>query len=75
VLAHAAAIDGLGIAIFPEFACTEDIRRKRLVPVLDEWRVAVGNVWLVHPARRFANVTIQRFMALAVERLGSAPWR
>jgi DNA-binding transcriptional LysR family regulator len=74
VLAHAAAIDGLGIAIIPDFACIADIRRKRLVAVLDEWRVDVGNVWLVHPTRRFANVAIQRFMALAIERLGSAPW-
>ena len=73
-LAHAAAVDGLGIAIFPEFACAADIRRKRLVPVLDDWRVEVGKVWLVHPAQRFANVAIQRFMALALEQLESAPW-
>jgi len=73
-LAHAAAVDGLGIAIFPEFACAADLRRKRLVPVLDDWRVEVGKVWLVHPAQRFANVAIQRFMALALEHLESAPW-
>lgn len=73
-LAHAAALDGLGIAIFPEFACAADIRGKRLVPVLDDWRVEVGKVWLVHPAQRFANVAIQRFTALTIERLASAPW-
>jgi DNA-binding transcriptional LysR family regulator len=34
-MAHAAARAGLGIAIFPEFACAADVRRRRLVPVLE----------------------------------------
>lgn len=73
-LAYEAALAGLGIAVFPEFACASDIRRKRLAPVLDDWRVDVGQVWLVHPAQRFANITVQRFVELATEQLGSAPW-
>ena len=50
------------------------IERRRLAAVLDEWRVEVGHVWLVNPAQRFANVTVQRFVELAIERIGAAPW-
>jgi DNA-binding transcriptional LysR family regulator len=74
LLAYGAALAGLGIAVFPEFACASDIRRRRLAPVLDDWRIDVGQVWLVHPAQRFANVTVQRFVELATEQLASAPW-
>lgn len=74
VLAYEAVRAGLGIAVFPEFVCARDIQRRRLSSVLDDWRVDVGQVWLVHPARRFASVTVQRFVELAIEKLDSAPW-
>ena len=60
-LAHAAARAGLGIAIFPEFACAADLRRKKLVPVLDQFVTDVGSVWLVWPAHRAANARIRSF--------------
>src|SRR5215831_10655728 len=60
VLAYQAVLGGLGIGVFPEFACAPDIRRRRLSAVLDDWRVDVGQVWLVYPAQRFANITVQR---------------
>jgi DNA-binding transcriptional LysR family regulator len=73
-LAYAAVLAGLGIAIFPEFACAADVRRRHLVAVLDDWRIDVGQVWLVHPTQRFASAALQRFLALATEQLGAAPW-
>lgn len=74
LLAYDAALAGVGIGVFPEFACAKDIQRRRLTPVLDDWRIDVGQVWLVHPVQRFANVAVQKFVELAVERLGSSPW-
>jgi DNA-binding transcriptional LysR family regulator len=68
-LAHTATLAGLGIAIFPEFACADDLRRRRLVSVLDDWRVDVGAVWLVHPRARFLTARVRMFVELAVERL------
>jgi DNA-binding transcriptional LysR family regulator len=74
-LAHAAALAGLGIAIFPEFACADDIRRKRLVPVLEDWVGDVGGVWLVHPAHRYLTARIRAFADLVGERLArDPPW-
>jgi DNA-binding transcriptional LysR family regulator len=70
---RAAALAGLGIAIFPAFACAEDVRKKRLVPVLEAWLVDVGSVWLVHPARRFLAARVKTFVELARRRFAGAP--
>jgi DNA-binding transcriptional LysR family regulator len=72
-LAHAAARAGLGIALFPEFACTEDLRQKQLVLVLTDWQVDVGSVWLAHPAAQFLTARLRMFVNLALERLGRQP--
>jgi DNA-binding transcriptional LysR family regulator len=74
-MAKGAVLAGLGIAIFPEFACADDVRRKRLVPLLEDWLVDVGSVWLVHPTRRYLTARVRTFVDLARERLRrEAPW-
>jgi DNA-binding transcriptional LysR family regulator len=74
-LAHTAALAGLGIAIFPEFVCAEDVRRKRLVPVLEECIGEVGAVWLVRPTHRYPPARVRTFAELVGERLGrDPPW-
>jgi DNA-binding transcriptional LysR family regulator len=70
-MARAAALAGLGIAIFPEFACAEDLRRRKLVTVLDGWVVDVGAVWLVHVARRFLAARVRAFADLARARFSA----
>ena len=72
-MARAATLAGLGIAIFPEFACAEDVRHGRLVPVLEDWVVEVGAVWLVHAARRLVTARVRAFADLARERFGPPP--
>jgi DNA-binding transcriptional LysR family regulator len=72
-MAHAAALNGLGIAIFPEFACAEDIQRGRLVPVLEDSGVEVGAVWLVHPTHRYLTARVRTFIELALQRLAHEP--
>jgi DNA-binding transcriptional LysR family regulator len=72
-MAHAAALNGLGIAIFPEFACADDIQRGRLVPVLEDSGVDVGAVWLVHPTHRYLTARVRTFIELALQRLAHEP--
>jgi DNA-binding transcriptional LysR family regulator len=72
-MAHQAALAGLGIALFPEFACAADLRRKRLVPVLERSVVDVGSVWLIHAAHRALTARVRAFIALAVERFARQP--
>jgi DNA-binding transcriptional LysR family regulator len=63
-MAHSAALAGLGVALFPEFACADDLRRGRLVAVLGA-PVDVGSVWLLHPARRFVPARVRAFIEIA----------
>jgi DNA-binding transcriptional LysR family regulator len=72
-LTHAAALAGLGIGLFPDFVCRDDLRRKRLVSVLEPNGIDVGGVWLVHPAQRHPAARIAAFVDLAVERLAADP--
>jgi DNA-binding transcriptional LysR family regulator len=72
-LAHAAALAGLGIAIFPEFVCAEDVRRKRLAPVLEDCVGEVGAVWLVHPRQRYLSARVRAFVELVDRHLAKDP--
>ena len=65
-MARDAALAGLGIGIFPEFACIDDLRRGRLVGVLDEWTVDVGSVWIVHPTGRYLTARVRELIRMAL---------
>ena len=68
-LAREAALGGLGIAIFPDFTCREDLSKRRLVRVLDDFAPEVGGVALVHPAARYLSARVKAFVDLARRRL------
>jgi DNA-binding transcriptional LysR family regulator len=72
-VAQAAALGGLGISIFPAFACEADIRAGKLVPVLDDHLVDAGSVWLVHPSHRQLALRVRAFLDLASARLRESP--
>jgi DNA-binding transcriptional LysR family regulator len=74
-MARAAALADLGVALFPEFACAEDLQNGRLVPVLDGCVVDVGRVWLLYVSRRLLPPRLRAFVDLARERLAPAPWQ
>jgi DNA-binding transcriptional LysR family regulator len=73
-MAHAAATAGLGVALFPEFACADDLRRGTLVAVLGARAIDVGSVWLLYPAARFVPARVRAFVELARERFTNPPW-
>jgi DNA-binding transcriptional LysR family regulator len=48
----AAALDGFGVALLPENSVADDIRRGRLVQILDEWCPEFSGYHLYYPSRR-----------------------
>jgi DNA-binding transcriptional LysR family regulator len=72
-MSREAALAGLGVGLFPEFACAADVAAGRLVPVLGDDCVEVGAVWLLHAARRFLPARARAFARLARERWAHAP--
>ena len=70
-MARAAAQAGLGVAIFPEFACRQGIADGSLIPLLDAWQVDAGAIRLVHPTSRYLVPRVRLFVDLAKERLAN----
>ena len=73
-MAHAAASAGLGVALFPEFVCADDLRHRRLVQGLGKSAVDVGSIWLLYPGARFVPARVRAFVELARERFTNPPW-
>jgi DNA-binding transcriptional LysR family regulator len=73
-MTNAAALAGLGIALFPEFLCVADLRARRLAAVLDDWRIDAGAVWLVHPAGRYLAASVRAFAELAIDAATRWAW-
>lgn len=64
-MVHEAVRDGMGIAIFPAFACANDLAEGRLVAVLADHAPEVGGIQLLTPTRRFLSARVRRFIDLA----------
>jgi DNA-binding transcriptional LysR family regulator len=73
-MTYAAALSGLGIALCPDFACQDDLRRRRLVSVLHPNGLDVGAVSIAHPTQRYLSARVRSFVELATEHLRDAPW-
>lgn len=68
-MARAATLAGLGIAIFPEFACAEDLRGGRLFSLLDDWVIPCSRGRGVDP-NLATDVHVER-VRIAAARLNS----
>ena len=72
-LARAAALEGLGIANLPFFACKEDVDRGRLRVVLAPRGVPFGGIFVVQPPRRLVTPRVRLFRELAAAHLKRRP--
>jgi DNA-binding transcriptional LysR family regulator len=73
VLARQAALDGLGIASLPRFACSEDLLARRLLPVLEGWVSLRVPIRLVYPSRRHLPARVRALADLLAERCSALP--
>ena len=69
-VARAAAIDGLGIANLPEFACASALASRELVRLWESRTASFGSINLVHPSKRLVPARVRAFVDLAVAELG-----
>jgi DNA-binding transcriptional LysR family regulator len=69
----AAAVDGLGIALMPEFVCVEDVRKKRLQRLLPEWCSAAVPLHAVYPTARHLSPKVAAFVELVRSKLRFNP--
>jgi DNA-binding transcriptional LysR family regulator len=56
-------LDGAGIGALIDWAVSEDVRLKRLVPVLPDWSLPIIPVWAVMPMRRYMPAKTRAFIS------------
>ncbi|TFW21252.1 LysR family transcriptional regulator [Massilia arenosa] len=72
--AHAvrlAALAGGGLAVLPDFACVADVKAKRLVRVLPEWKLPGGGIHAVFPDLRYRPQKTRVFIEALRARVGA----
>ena len=74
-LARAAAIDGIGIVVLPEFFVQSDIEEGRLAEVLKPWSMAPIALNLVMPPSRLRARRTQALIDHLTRTLAKKPWR
>jgi DNA-binding transcriptional LysR family regulator len=73
--ARAAALAGLGIIRQPTFLIGEDVRRKRLMPLLTGYRMSEIDVLAVYPSRRHLSAKVRVMVDFLAEAFrGTPPW-
>ena len=73
--ARAAALAGLGIVRQPTFLIGEDLRRKRLVPLLTGYRMPEIDILAVYPSRRHLSAKVRVMVDFLAEAFrGTPPW-
>lgn len=50
---HRMALNGQGLALLPEFLCFEDLKNKKLIPVLPDWSTQKFPVHVVYPNQNY----------------------
>lgn len=64
---------GLGIGLFPAFACQTELASGQLVKLLEDWVPEVGSVYLVFPSHRYQAARLRAFVELALEEFQAHP--
>ena len=71
----AAAVQGVGIALEPDFIVNSDLQSGKLVPVLESFEAPASPIYAVYPSRRFLPVKVRAFVDFLVERFtGEKGW-
>ncbi len=61
-LLAAAAVQGVGIALEPDFIVADDLRTGRLVRILEGFAAPVSAIYAVYPSRRYLSAKVRAFV-------------
>ena len=64
----AAAVQGVGIALEPDFIVDSELKSGKLVPVLESFEAPASPIYAVYPSRRFLPEKVRAFVDFLVER-------
>ncbi|MEZ4816214.1 MAG: LysR family transcriptional regulator [Bdellovibrionota bacterium] len=60
---------GEGIALLPAFTCCEEIKRRKLIRPLPEWKSSIKPVHFVYPAQKYVPPKVKSFMEITLQPL------
>ncbi|CRQ75283.1 LysR family transcriptional regulator [Pseudomonas aeruginosa] len=67
--AREAVVAGAGIAALPALICAESVHSGRLVRLLADVPLPVGELYAVYPSRRFQAMKVKAFLDFLISRL------
>ncbi len=74
-LLAAAAVQGVGIVLEPDFIVGSELKQGNLVPVLESFEAPASPIYAVYPSRRFLPAKVRAFVDFLVERFtGTKGW-
>ena len=68
----AAAVQGVGIALEPDFIVDSELKSGKLVPVLESFEAPASPIYAVYPSRRFLPAKVRAVVDFLVERFAGA---
>jgi LysR family transcriptional regulator AphB len=61
-----AGIDGLGVAVLPDYMCREEVNVGKLVKILPNWRMIDLEVYALYPRNRAKIPKVKAFLDFVV---------
>lgn len=69
-----AVIAGLGMGLLPAFLADDAVTHGRLLPVLPDYAVGLGDLWAMTPSRAHMSSALRAFLDFLAERIREHPW-
>lgn len=71
-LLAAAAVQGVGIVLEPDFIVSSELRKGTLVPLLESFRTLSSPIYALYPTRRYLPAKVRAFVDFLSERFAGA---
>ncbi|PVX82440.1 LysR substrate binding domain-containing protein [Paraburkholderia unamae] len=66
-------VDGLGIALLPDFFVQPEIRHGSLIPVLQDWKPEMQRIFCAYHRQRYGSKKLKSFIDLVTQSIVDIP--